>query len=205
MKINLVHPLWTHLPAAAALFAAVGYIIAAGPLPAEVPVHFDINGQPDNYGSPWLVFGITLGFSVFFILLSVFVDELWARQEKKKSFNWLCPMDEITVGLMTGVNVGYLSMLNAGESIFNFPWSYVLITAGSTTVLAVILEMLRPYRQVPLQVAAGDSRALETEVARRLKDNLPFVYWDSQNPLYVSLLSVGMPLVMFASAAVALR
>ena len=201
MKIRLIHPLWTHLPALAALLLAVGYIIAAGPLPAEVPVHFDINGQPDNYGSPWLVLGITLGFSVFFILLSVFIDELWARQESRKSFNWLCFLDELTVGLMCGVNIGYLEMLDAGESVFNYPWSYILIVAGSATVLAVILEVLRPYRPAPSQVAEGDVSALEAEIGQRLKGSQPFVYWDSQNPGYVTLLTTALPLVMLASAA----
>ena len=201
MKNKLIHPLWTHLPAAAALIVLVACVIAAAPFPAEAAVHFDINGQPDNYGSPWMVFGITIGFSVFFILLSVFIDELWARQEKQKSSNWLCVLDEITVGLMAGVSLGYLSMLDTGESTFNFPWSYVLIVAGSATALAVILEFLRPYREMPSQVAAGDIRALEAEVAQHLKGKLPFVYWDSQNPLYVSLLTIVLPLVMFASAA----
>lgn len=202
MKPKLIHPLWTHLPAAAAFIVLVACVIAAAPFPAEAAVHFDINGLPDNYGSPWMVFGITISLSLFFLLLSVFIDELWARQEKKKSFNWLCPLDEITIGLMTGVSLGYLSMLNAGENIFNFPWSYALIAAGSATALAVMLEWLRPYKSLPAQVAGSDISSLEAEVTQRLKDNRSLVYWDSQNPFYVSLLTILLPLVMFASAAI---
>src|SRR5512136_175901 len=99
-KRVLIHPLWTHLPAIAALLIMIGYLIFSSPLPAQAPVHFGFNGVADAYGSPWLFLGVTLGISLFFIGLSVFMDDLWARQEKKKSFNWFSLLDEIVVGWM---------------------------------------------------------------------------------------------------------
>ena len=97
MTRRLIHPAWTHLPAIAAITIFIVYLIAALPLPAMVPLHFTFNGKPDSYGSPWSVFGLTIGLSVFFILLSAFLDELWARQEKAKTFNWLSLLDDIVV------------------------------------------------------------------------------------------------------------
>lgn len=63
---RLIHPLWVHLPAAAALIALIVYLIRSLPLPSNAPVHFGLNGRPDSYGSPWGVVVASLGLSVFF-------------------------------------------------------------------------------------------------------------------------------------------
>jgi hypothetical protein len=88
MKSRLIHPLWTHLPAAGVLIYLIIRLVMDGPFPGNSPVHFNWQGEPDSYGSPWLGFGLTLGLSLFFIGLSLFLDENWARQEKEKTFNW---------------------------------------------------------------------------------------------------------------------
>ena len=121
MKYKLIHPIWTHLPATAALAILIGFIISAGPLPEEVPIHFGFDGEPNRYGSPWSSFGLIIGLSVFFILLSIFLDELWARQEKSKTFNWLSLMDDIVVGAITGLEIGYLLYIQSGVDVFHFP------------------------------------------------------------------------------------
>ena len=81
MKSRIIHPLWTHLAALAALIYLVVRVIIDGPLPDRAAVHFNWQGQADSYGSPWLGLGLSIGLSAFFIVLSVFLDELWARQE----------------------------------------------------------------------------------------------------------------------------
>ena len=86
MRTRLIHPLWTHIPAVAVFIALIIYIASTGSLPDEVPLHFNVAGIPDSYGSPLIAIGIIIGLSVFYILLSVFLDELWARQENAKSF-----------------------------------------------------------------------------------------------------------------------
>jgi uncharacterized membrane protein len=112
MKTRLLHPLWAHVPAVAALIFIIVYTIVMGPLPSNAPIHWDFHGQIDNYGSPYLGFGIIVGLSVIFIGISVLFDELWARQEKRKRFNWFSLFDELTVGFMVGVYTGYLQYLN---------------------------------------------------------------------------------------------
>lgn len=52
MRTRLAHPLWTHLPAVAALVVLVIYLTTNGPLPAEAPVHFGFSGVADRYGYP---------------------------------------------------------------------------------------------------------------------------------------------------------
>ena len=104
-----------------------------GPLPESIPIHFGINGQPDNYGSPWFAFSLTAAISVLFISISIFLDELWARQETAKSFNWLSIFDDVVVGLMAGVNIGYINSTAGGSSVFTFPTGTVLLAVGGIT------------------------------------------------------------------------
>jgi len=199
MKGKLIHPLWTHLPAVAALIFLVVYIIINAPYAASIPIHFGFNGEANGYGWPWLTFGLITILALFFISLSVFLDELWARQEKRKAFNWLSLMDDIVVGTMAGVFVYHVSFLASGDSLFHFPWNYLLIFGGVATAAAVLLETLRPFRPNPQTVSAQDDRELLKEIAAKLKDKSGFVYWDSQNPAYIYLLTILVPLIMFVS------
>ena len=73
---------------------------------------------------------------------------------------------------------------------------------GSTVVLAVILDTIRPYHPYSTPLVARSSEPLTNEVTRRLKANSPFVYWDYQNPLYVSLLTIGLPIIMIIAGAI---
>ena len=195
MKFKITHPL-THLPAAAALITLIVYIAVSGPYDASVPIHFGVSGAPDNYGSPWLAFGLAIGLSVFYIALSTFLDELWIRQERKKSFNWLSLMDEFAVGIIAGTNIGYIRYLNSGAASYSFPWTTVLLVTGISIILAVVLDYLRPFTEYPHHVTIEDTSALEAELASKAKGDNPFLYWDAQNPLWVTLLTILVPIGM---------
>jgi hypothetical protein len=199
---RLIHPLWTHLPILALIILLAIKIATAGALPGRAPTHFGFNGQPDGYGSPWLTFGLTFAMSLLFGVLSIVFDEIWARSEKHKSFNWISLFDELTAGFMVGLSLGYLSFLEKGVSTFTLPWGVILETTGAALALAVILEFLRPFRPNPEAVTHEDASGLENELQQRLRDNRPFLFWQSQNPRWVSILTVGLPLVMIAVAVV---
>jgi hypothetical protein len=200
MKNRLVHPLWTHLPAIAAIIAFIVYLIATGSLPAVAPLHFSFSGEPNSYGSPWLALGLTIGLSVFFILLSVFLDELWARQEKAKAFNWLSLLDDIVVGTLVGTNLGYLEFLDKGTGAFSLPWSYLVVFAVGATILAIILEKFRPYHHQQEQLVTKEDKTFKDSLEQHLRDDSPFIYWDYQNPFYVSLLTVFLPMILLVAA-----
>jgi hypothetical protein len=195
VKIKFIHALWTHLPAVAALIILIVYIIVSGPLPSTVPIHFNSAGEPNGYGPPWALNGLIIVLSVFFIALSIFFDELWARQEKAKTFNWLSLFDDITVGWMVGITLGYLEYIYTNATIFVFPWKYIGLVGGVSVILAILLEMIRPYRSHPEKIGEGDTPAFKTEITRRLQGSTPFVYWDYQNPFYVSLLTMILPMI----------
>jgi hypothetical protein len=199
MKIKLIHPLWTHLPAVIALIIMVVYAFVPSLLPSNAPVHYGNNGIPNAYGSPWWALSMITGLSIFFILLSGFLDELWARQEKTKAFNWLSLMDDITVGAMAGINIGYFTVVRQEGSLFSFPWVLLGLMGGGATILGILLEMVRPYRPYPIKLVEVESQALKTEIDHRLKGDSPLVYWDYQNPPYISVLTIIIPLIMLGS------
>jgi hypothetical protein len=202
MKNRIIHPLWTHLPAVAAIVYFIIRIIIDGPFSASAPLHFNFQGEPDSYGSPWLVFGLALGLSLFYLVLSIALDEIWARQEKAKTFNWLSLFDDIVVGLLVGMSLGNIAFLKSGASLFHFPWVYFGLTAGITTLTAILLEQARPFRAGPQQAASQDITSIEREYEKRAKENKPFIYWESQNPLYVTLLTIILPLILLAGAVI---
>ena len=97
MKMKFIHPLWTHIPAILALLAGVAFTLRALPLPDPAPLHFTFGGQPDRYGSPWMSTIWQAGISILYIILSIVLDEAWARQEKRKTFNWVSLFDGQTL------------------------------------------------------------------------------------------------------------
>jgi len=202
MKFRLSNPLWTHLPVFAILVTLVVYTIISIPLPAEVAIHFDFHGQPDNYGSPWIMFGLILGILVIFMIVSIIIDEVWVRNERKKSFNWFCLMDELFGGFMAGIYIGHIQYIKAGDVNFTFPWGMIGIVAGSAIVLAIILELMRPFQPKPTAIPFSDTKVMEKELEQRIKGNTKFIYWSSQNPFWVSLLSIVLPFIMVTGAII---
>jgi hypothetical protein len=183
------------------LIFIIVYTIAMGPLPANAPLHWDFHGQIDSYGSPYLGFGITVGLSILFIGISILFDELWARQEKRKTFNWFSLFDEITVGFMVGVYTGYLQHLKSGNTSFSFPWVLVLVIAGTLLIAAVLLDRLRPFRP-QAKVPFGDTTARVKELAEKVKRGESFMHWESQNPFWVVLVTIILPVIMLVVAVV---
>jgi hypothetical protein len=202
MKNRIIHPLWIHLPSVAAIVYLIIQIVIDGPFTDSAPLHFNFQGEPDSYGSPWLTFGLALGLSLLFIAISAALDEIWARQEKAKTFNWLSLFDDIVVGVLVGMSLANIEFLKSGESLFHFPWLYLGITTGATTLAAILLEQLRPFRAGPQQAAAQDMTSLEKEFEKRAKENKAFVYWESQNPLYITLLTIILPLILLVWAVI---
>jgi len=103
---------------------------------------------------------------------------------------------------MAGTNIGYLDYLVNSESTFTIPGLTILLVAGGALVVAVILELVRPFRFYPRQVVSRDVTAMSDEIMQKLKTNQPFVYWDSQNPLYMKVITIVLPVAMLVFAVV---
>jgi hypothetical protein len=200
MKTKIIHPLWIHLPAVMVILALIIMLLISGPLPEQAPIHFDSSGQPDSYGSPLIVIIMILLMMILFLAISGMIDELWARQEKKKTFNWLSLFDDFIVGGLGGVTIGYLGVLSESIPVFEFPWIEVVLVCGSATLLAVILEIIRPYRKYEFAVAAENIDGIKSDIDNIIKSGQPLIYWESQNPIYNSVLAVVLPLIFIGVA-----
>jgi len=201
MRLSISHPMWLHLPAVAALVVVVGMLVQAGPLPAQGPTHFGWNGQPDQYGSPAGAFAIFIGLSVGIILLSIWMDEAWARQEREKRFNYMTLLDEVFVSFMAGLAAAYLNLLQQSQPVFTFPVDETLAFAVPSIGAAVLLEKMRPSIPHEEAFTPPDTSALRREIDRRLRTGATVSYSDIQNPLYMNLLAVLVPAVLFISTA----
>ena len=195
MKIKLVHPLWTHLPSLAALVLLIIRLITTNIPSGKVAIHFDSKGLPNGYGSAWFSFGLAIGLSILFIGLSIVSCESWAREEKKKTFNWLSLLDNITVPFLLSVSLGYLDYLKTAAATFVFPVQNMLLITGGAAAMSILLELLRPYKSNPRLIEMPDTTTLERDVEQRLKRGETFVYWQSQNPLYMTIVFTVLPIV----------
>jgi hypothetical protein len=203
MNRKLVHPLWVHLGAVAAFIAFI-IVLLSGSIPSEAPVHFSGSGVANRYGSPWVSIGITIAISLLFLAISFFIDELWARQEKSKKFNWFTLFDDISVGALAGIEIGYLNFLHSGDTLYLFPWERVAIICGGAVLLSVILEYFRPFRPFTDVVTVGEDSDFKEQISRHLGDNRVFVYWDYQNPLYMNIMSIALPIVFVVAGCLTL-
>jgi hypothetical protein len=202
MKIKIIHPLWTHLPALLLIVAAAVFTVMAFPLPDSAPTHFDINGKPDAYGSPWASSLLLLGISIGFLALSAWLDELWARQEKKKTFNWISLFDELAIGDMCGIQISYVNMLRSSGQVFSFPWLEIALACGLAVGLAALLELIRPYCHYEKVYAVTDISAIRDKIDRIVQSGQPLDYRESQNPAYAGVLAVVLPAAIFVAAAI---
>jgi hypothetical protein len=159
----------------------------ARPLPDPAPAHFGGDGAPDRWGASWEVPLVVLVVSLIAFAVSIVVDEFWARQERRKRFNWASLFDEILLGFLTAMTIQYVAVLETEPYIFHHSWA----TTGGLVLIpalgAVLLEVLRPYRSSALKEDREDVSRLENEVASRRRSGQPWAYWESQNPRYVKL------------------
>lgn len=203
MKIRFIHPLWTHIPAILALLAGVAFTLRAIPLPDPAPLHFTMSGQPGRYGSPWMSTIMLAGISILYIILSIILDEAWARQEKRKTFNWVSLFDDVTIAALATVQITYVNMLASSNYVYPFPWVLTVLAGGLATGIAIILEKMRPLRHYETSLAIEDVCQVKTEVTKIVKAGQPLVYWEVQNPVYSKVLAVAVPLLMVVVAATA--
>lgn len=203
MKVKFIHPLWTHIPAVVALLAGVAFTLRALPLPDPAPLHFTFSGHPDRYGSPWMSTIWQAGISILYVILSIMLDEAWARQEKRKTFNWVALFDDVTIAALATVQITYVNMLASSNYVYPFPWALTILAGGLAAGAAIVLERMRPYRHYETSLAIEDVSQIKAEVARVVKAGQPLIYWEVQNPGYSRVLAIVVPLLMVVVAATA--
>jgi len=203
MKVKFIHPLWTHIPAILALVAAAAFTLKAMPLPDPAPIHFTWSGQPDRYGSPWMSTIWMAAIAILYLVLSVVLDEAWARQEERKTFNWISLFDDVTIAALATVQITYVNMLASSNYVYPFPWVLTVLAAAVAAGVAIVLEKVRPHRRFQSSLAIEGVSQVKAELTRLVESGQPLAYWEVQNPVYSRVLAVVVPLLMVVVAATA--
>lgn len=202
MKRRLYHPLWVHLPAVGMIVWVIVVWVMSLPLPVRAPIHFSFAGEPDSWGAPNLAIGLLVGMMIVYLGLGVLLDELWARGEKSKRFNWMTALDEAMIAWMAVMVVAFVQAAKAVSQTLAMNWYLAALAVIACVATALELESKREYAPVPLQYEPEGSD-LPTEVKREIAAGTDWTYWESQNPWWNSLLAVGVPALMVTQAAFA--
>lgn len=199
---------WTHLPAVALWIGFIVWFLSRrAEWPSRVPLQIDWSGQVTSWGSPWLALGLVAGLGLFFIALTVLLDELWARQESRKRFNFLSLLDEFLLSLLVGIQSSLLISSTSAPSAYRISWELTSLVVGGAVLLGVLAELKRPYRaSIDRPVVDNHpTEAFRKHLMERVKRGETIVFWDVQNPRYVAWLSIGVPLILWASAGFLVR
>ena len=206
MKRRMNHPLWTHAPAAAVLVGfVVLFMVKLPDWPGRIPLRIGWSGEPTTWGSPWIAFGVVAVLGLFFIALTMHLDELWARQESHKRFNLLSLLDELILALLITIQVAFLQAAADGATVYRVPITWLLAVVGGALALGVLVELKRPYRASEESPRAYATEGFRENLKARVGRGERVVYWDVQNPKYVAWLSIGVPLLLWAAAGYLVR
>ena|GEM_PF-352661 len=201
MKRRLNHPVWAHLPAAALWVGfAVWFLLRIGNWPDRIPLQINFAGEPTSWGSPWIAFGLVMVLGLFFLALTVFLDELWARQETHKRFNFLSLLDELILALLVTIQAAFLQAAADGATVYHVPMTWLLAVVGGALVLGVLVELKRPHIVSDEAPRTPQAEGFRENLKLRVGHDERVVYWDLQNPRYVTWLSIGVPLLLWAAA-----
>ena len=198
---------WTHLPAIGLWIGFVVWFLSRkSEWPGRIPLQVDWSGQVTSWGSPGLVFGLVAGLGLFFISLTFLLDELWARQESRKRFNFLSLLDEFVLSLLVTIQGSFLLESVRGPDVYHTPWQTILPVVFGAVLLGTLIELKRPVRaSAGLPETEHTAEAFRNHIGKRIDAGETIVFWDIQNPKYVSWLSIGVPLALWLSAGFLIR
>jgi hypothetical protein len=187
---TLSSPWWMHLPAASVYGAAAAFaaLVRAMGGPEEPIAYLNNVNQYPTFGHFLSFFG---PIGVLAIAASVLLDELWTRQEVRKTYNWISLLDEVVIGLLLLAAYGKVHHFSfAGDTLrHTVTFNRALgVLVAVMLAAAVLLELLR--RPAPRQqyAVSEDTSALEAELARRTESGERISYFEGQNPASVTLL-----------------
>lgn len=166
------HPLWTHTPAIV-LIGMMVWRVSSQNIPDRLPINLK---HGTGSASAAVVLGGVLLLAALYMVMSVFFDESWAKNEQpQKSFNWMSLFDEITIALLA------LSIWNITKPAEpSIAWSLVI----GALIAGCLIEARRPYRAEPIDELLQPSSQLT------VKPGTNWLFYQRQNPLHLNLIVV---------------
>ena len=134
-----------------------------------------------------------------FIGASVAVDENWARREFAKRFNWLSLVDELVVASLAVLAIYYFEMQRDRLLNIEISWPTLAITCGVSILLAILLELLRPWHPVE-DLRTVEILAQEEDIHRYITSGQQWIYAERQNSKWINVGIIAFSILMFACA-----
>lgn len=182
------HPLWTHTPAMVMTGYLVWRLSGMDVSDRMTMIHTSGTSSVPTIG----VIGSILLMAVFYLVMSVFFDESWAKNEQpRKSFNWMSLFDEIAIALLISSLLWRTTKFTASE----FGW----MMASGAVLAGCLLEMLRPYRAEPCFEAIQPSGLLA------VKSGANWLFFQRQNPPYINGLVLVLGVMMISQGVSAVQ
>lgn len=200
---RLHHPLGVHIPAMVLLVYMAASIIAELPLPARVPLQWGESGHVSRWGSSGealVAFGTVFAIGLLFLGIGVALDEQWARGEAQKRFNWGTPLDEVVIGLLTGLTVGTAPAVKTLSEHYTLPWELPLALMVAGAAAAAALEAMRPFRPYGRPAASSDISQATEQFRQQVGDRSSWAYFESQNPAYIVVMVLAVAVSTLAGA-----
>ena len=84
MKVTITFTPWVLL-----VFLWGFTLVHFGDLPDRVPIHYDVLGKPNHYGSQSYIWGLPLLASILLIILAIYQKKMPLKEMEKEIFGWL--------------------------------------------------------------------------------------------------------------------
>jgi hypothetical protein len=200
MKTKLIHPLWTHIPAAVAVAVQIVATIVVAltwrslDSPFTYPPNLAYSVLGDAFGSIVFCIGI--------VALFVVNDERLERLETKKTFNFLALFDELFCGMIAGWVLCKLNYI-AGW------WPKASLTADLGVVVAitvfivgagVVVELARPWRRPKIDEQTVLLGSFGEKVEEAASAGEPWAYWESHRVLWLDAVLVFVSICQLGPA-----
>jgi hypothetical protein len=172
--------------------------------PAKVPIHFNLAGEADGWGSfQTLCIAVTMPLLIV-CAAGFLIDELACRYEQAKRYNFLALFDDALAAFLLGLFITNIQQIS--ESSPNIKGGYFLGLDLATIALiaAAALEYFRkPRPQARPESQPSPQTSLSEEELRQIASGSRWLHWEIQDPLYLRLLMaamlLGMPLLGYVS------
>jgi hypothetical protein len=166
-------------------------------------MQFGWDGQPVRWGAPWEVYLVVVVVPLVLMGLGFAAGESWARQPRGGHFNPMALFDAVFVGLIAGIEVPWFGVLSQGEAVrFMPPWPWLTMLGlplGAAAV-AITLEMLRPWQPPERRLSGEQTDDLTAQITAHQAAGERWVYWEAQNPAYVTVLVVTLSALLLVAA-----